>query len=147
MYCNLTLKNVILHNMALPCKSPNINPIQFTIIFTNRVQHCTTTVNSTNVLQSAWWSVLECVCACVVLDYTTVYKWRQGCFLPHDMVPSHCVRIRVVLCCTVVYCWSRLSWAFGDTLFDHTRQPLLLDSPGIAQYAIAHYTTMSVNSL
>ena len=67
MCCNSALMNVMLRNMALPCIEPNITPIQCTIIFTRRVEHGTTTVNGTNVVQSAWW---ECaamrVCACVV---------------------------------------------------------------------------------
>ena len=154
MYCNLTLMIVTLRNMALPCKWPNITPHS---MHSQIGWSSTTTMNGTNVIQSAWWEC-ECagmrVCMCVVLPYTTVQRRRQDCSLPTHMVPSHCVMIEVALCpacaslcCSVVYCWSRLSWAFGDTLFDHTRQPLLLDSPGIAQYAIAHYTTMSVNSL
>ena len=67
MCCNSALMNVMLRNMALPCIEQNITPIQCTIIFTRRAEHGTTTVNGTNVVQSALW---ECaamrVCACVV---------------------------------------------------------------------------------
>ena len=87
-----------------------------------------------------------CLCMCGATLYTPAHK-RQACFLPNDMVPFHGIMIKIALCCTVVHCWSRLFQTFGETLLDHTRQSLVLESPVTAQYAIARYTTMCVNSL